>query len=190
MSLLDSSPATGSGHLQQKTYGEIYPDSDPSWVSSWHYFCLCLIRLSTFWHISIRYQCIVQSFNIRMIQFNSVSQLCPVFCHPMDCSMPGFPVHHQLPELAQTHVHRVSNAIQPSHPLLSPSPPSLNLSQHQGLFNVSVLNIRWSKYWSFTFSISPSNEYSGLISFRMDWLDILAVQGAIKSLLQQDSSKA
>ena len=125
-----------------------------------------------------------------MIQFNSVSQLCPVFCHPMDCSMPGFPVHHQLPELAQTHVHRVSNAIQPSHPLLSPSPPSLNLSQHQGLFNVSVLNIRWSKYWSFTFSISPSNEYSGLISFRMDWLDILAVQGALKSLLQQDSSKA
>ena len=94
----------------------------------------------------------------------------------MDCSTPGFPVHHQLPEFTQTHVHRVSDAIQPSHPLSSPFPPALNVSQHQGLFNESVLRTRWPKYWSFSFSICLSNEYSGLISFRMDWLDLLAVQ--------------
>ena len=99
----------------------------------------------------------------------------------MDCSTPGFPVHHQLLELAQTHVHRVCDAIQLSHPLLSPSPPAFNLSQHQGLFKESVLCIR---YWSFSFSISPSNEYSGLISLRIDWLDLLAVRGTLKSLLQ------
>ena len=94
----------------------------------------------------------------------------------MDTSMPGFPVHHQLLELAQTHVHQVGDAIQPCHPLSSPSPPAFNLSQHQGLFQESVLRIRWPKYWSFSFSISPSNEHPGLISFRMDWLDLLAVQ--------------
>ena len=104
--------------------------------------------------------------------------------------MPGLPVHHQLPEFTQTHAHRVSDAIQPSHPLSSPSPPAFNLSQHQGLFNESALRIRWPKYWSFSFNISPSNEYSGLISFRIDWLDLLAVQGSLKSLLQQHSSKA
>ena len=108
----------------------------------------------------------------------------------MDCSTPGFPVHHQLLELAQTHVHQVGDAIQPSHPLSSPSPPAFNLSHHQGLFSESVLCIRWPKYWSFSFSISPSNEYSGLISFRMHWLDLLAVQGTLKSLLQPRSSKA
>ena len=108
----------------------------------------------------------------------------------MDCSTPGFPVHHQLLELTQTHVHWVSDAVQPSHPLSFPSPPAFNLSQHQGLFKWSVLCIRWPKYWSFSFSISPSNEYSGLISFRMHWLDLLAVQGTLKSLLQQHSSKA
>ena len=102
--------------------------------------------------------------------------------------MPGFPVHHQLPELTQTHVHWVGDTIQPSHPLSSPSPPAFNLSQHQGFSNESVLPIRWPKYWSV--SISPSNEYSGLISFRMDWLDLLAVQGTLKSLLQHHSSKA
>ena len=102
----------------------------------------------------------------------------------MDCSTPGFPVHHQIPELAQTHVHRVGDVIQPSHPLSSPSlPPSVFLSEF-------VLCIQWPKYWSFSFSISPSNEYSGLISFRMDWLDLLAVQGTLKSLLQHHSSKA
>ena len=91
--------------------------------------------------------------------------------------MPGFPVHHQLPELTQTHVHQLGDAIQPSHPMLSPSPPAFNLSQHQVFSKESVLRIRWPKYWSFRFSISPSNEYSGLISFRIDWLDFLAVQG-------------
>ena len=86
----------------------------------------------------------------------------------------GFPIHHQLLELAQSHVHRVSDAIQPSNPLSSPSLPSLNLSQHYGLSNDSVLHARWPKYWSFNFSISPSNKYSGLIYFRMDHLDLLA----------------
>ena len=107
----------------------------------------------------------------------------------MNRSMPGLPVHHQLPEFTQTHVHRVSDAIQPSHPLSSPSPPALNLSQHQGLSNELALRIRWPKYWSFSFSISPSNEHPGLICFRMDWLD-LVVQGTLKSLLQHHSSKA
>ena len=108
----------------------------------------------------------------------------------MNCSIPGLPVHHHLPESTQTHVHRVDDAIQPSHPLLYPSPPALNLSQHQGFSNEWTLHMRWPKYWSFSFSISPSNEYSGLISYRMDWLDLLAVQGTLKSLLQHHSSKA
>ena len=108
----------------------------------------------------------------------------------MHCSMPGLLVHHQLPELAQTHVHGVGDAIQPSHPLSSPFPPAFNLSQHQVFSNESVLCIRWPKYWNFSFSISPSNEYSGLISFRIDWFDLLAVQDTLKSLLQHHSSKA
>jgi len=95
----------------------------------------------------------------------------------MDCSMPGFPVHHQLLKLAQTQVHWVSDAIQPSHPLLSPSSPTFKLPSIRVFSNESVLSIRWSKYWSCSFSISPSNEYSGLISFRTDWMDLLAVQG-------------
>ena len=108
----------------------------------------------------------------------------------MDCSPPGLPVPHQLPELTQTHVHWVSDAIQPSHPLSSPSPPAFNLSQHWGLFKWSVLCIKLPKYCSFSISVSPSNEYSGLISFRMDWLDLLAVQGTLKSLLRHHTSKA
>ena len=105
----------------------------------------------------------------------------------MDCSTPGFPVHCQLSELTQAHVHWVGDAIQPSHPLSSPSPPAFNYSQHQDLFKwVSSLQ----KYWNFRFIISPSSEYPGLISFRMDWLDLLAVQGTLKSLLQHHSSKA
>ena len=188
------------------------------------------------------------------LQFSSVAQLCLTLCDPMNCSTPGLPVHHRLPESTQTHVHWVSDAIQPSHPLLSPSPPSLNLSQHQfssvqllsrvrlfatpwttarqaslsmtnslsppkpmsiesvmpsnhlilsrpllllpSIFpsirvfsNESALHIRWPKYWSFSFN-SPSNEYPGLISFRMDWLDLLSLQGTLKSLLQHHSSKA
>ena len=99
------------------------------------------------------------------VQFSSVAQLCPTLCDPMNYSMPGLPVHHHLPELTQTHVHRLSDAIQQSHPLPSPSPPAFNLSHIMVSSNESVLNIRWPKYWSFSFNISPSNEYSGLISF-------------------------
>ena len=120
--------------------------------------------------------------------FSSVTQSCLTLCDPLDCSMPGFPVHHQLPELTYTHVHRIDHAIQPSHPLSSASPPAFYLSQHQGLSNKSALHIRWPKYWSFSFSISPSNEYPGLISFKIDWFDLLAVQGTLESLLQQHSS--
>ena len=108
----------------------------------------------------------------------------------MNCSTPDLPVHHQLPESIQTHVHWVSDAIQPSHPLSSPSPPAPNPSQHQGLFQWVSSSHAWPKYWSFSFSISPSNEHPELISFRMDWLDLLAVQGTLKSLPQHHSSKA
>ena len=108
----------------------------------------------------------------------------------MNRSKPGLPVHHQLSESTQTHVHCVGDAIQPSHPLLAPSPPALNISQHQGLFKGVTLRNRWPKYWSFSFSIRPYNEYSGLVCFRMDWLDLLVVQGTLKSLLQHHSSKA
>ena len=110
-------------------------------------------------------------------QFSSV-QSCLTLCDPLECSTRGLPVHHQLPEFIQTHVHWVGDAIQSSHSLLSPSLPTFNLSQHQGFSNESILCFR---YWSFSFTISPSNEYVGLISFRMDWLDLLAVQGTLKS---------
>jgi len=123
-------------------------------------------------------------------QFISVTQSCLILCDPMDYSTPGLPVHHQLLEFTQTHAHWVSDAIQPSHPLSSLSPPAFNLSQHQGLFKWVSFCIKWPKYWCFSFSISPSNEHSGLISFRMDWLDLLAVQGTFKSLFQCHSSKA
>ena len=108
----------------------------------------------------------------------------------MDCSMPSLPVHHKFPELVQTHILRVSNAIQPSHPLSSPSPPTSIFPSIRIFSNESVLHIRWPKYWRFSFSISPSNEHPGLISFRMDWLDLFAVQGTLKTLLQHNSSKA
>ena len=125
-----------------------------------------------------------------LFQFSSVAQLCPTFCNPMNLSTPGLPVHHQLQEFTQTHVHRVSDAIQLSHPLsclllLPPIPPSIRVFSSE-----STLRMRWPKYWSFSFSISPSKEHPGLISFRMDWLDVLAVQGTLKSLLQHHSSKA
>ena len=107
----------------------------------------------------------------------------------MDCSTPRLPVHHQLPEPTQTHVHCVGDSIQPSQPLSSPSPPPFNLSQHQGFSDKSVFHIRWPKYWSFSFSISPSNEYSGLISLRIACFYLLAVQGTLKSLHQHHSSK-
>ena len=98
----------------------------------------------------------------------------------MNCNMPGFPAHHQFPEFTQIHVHWVGDAIQSSHPLSSPSPPAFNLSQHQGLFKWVSYSHRWPKDWSFSFSINASNEYWGLISFRMDWLDLLVVQGTLR----------
>ena len=123
-------------------------------------------------------------------QFGSVTQSRPTLCDPMDCSTPGLPVHHQLLEFTQTHVHWVGDAIQPSHPRSSPSPLAFDLSQHHGLFKwVSSLH-QVAKVWEFQLNISPSNEYSGLISIRMDQLDLLTVQGTLKSLLQHHSSKA
>ena len=107
----------------------------------------------------------------------------------MDCSTLGFLVHHQFLELTQTNLHQVGDAIQLSHPLLSPFPPAFNLSQHQCLFKW-VSSLHQMAKGSFSFSISPSNEYSGLISFRIDWFDLFAVQGILKSLLQHHSSKA
>ena len=124
------------------------------------------------------------------VQFSSVAQLCPTLCDPMNRSTPGLPVHHQLPQFTQTHVHWVSDAIQPSQPLSSLLLLPLIFPSIRVFSNDSVLHIRWPEYWSFSFSISPSNEHPGLISFRMDWLDLLAVQGTLKSLLQHYSSKA
>ena len=124
------------------------------------------------------------------LTFSSVAQSCLTLCDPMNRSTPGLPVHHQLPEFTQAHVCLVGDAIQPSHPLSSPSPPAHNLSQHQGVFKWVSSSHQWPKYWSFSFGISTSNEHPGLISFRMDWLDLLAVQGTLKSLLQHHSSKA
>ena len=122
------------------------------------------------------------------LHFSSVTQSCPALWDPMDCSTPGFPVFHHLPELAQTHVHWVSDAIQPSGPLSTPSPPAYTtFPSIRVLSNESILRIRWPKYWSF--SISPSSEYSGLISFRIYWVDLLAVQVTLKSPLQHHSSK-
>ena len=131
-----------------------------------------------------------KTFQLSNPQFSSVVQSCPTLCNPMDCSTPGFPVHHQLPELTKAHVHQVGDAIQQSQSLsplffLPSIFPRIRVFSKEG-----VLCIRWPKYWSFSFSISTSNEYSGLISFRMDWLDLLAVQGTLKCLLQHHSSKA
>ena len=131
-----------------------------------------------------------QDYYLKEIQFSSVAQSCLTLCDPMNCITPSLPVHHQLPEFTQTRAHRVSDAIQPSSPLLSPSPPAPIPLSIRVFSNESTLCMRWPKYWSFSFSISPSNEYSGLISFRMDWLDLPAVQGTLKSLLQHHSSKA
>ena len=131
---------------------------------------------------------VVKAFSLlQRVQF-SHSVLSDCLCN-MDCSTPGFPVHHQLPQLAQTQVHLIRDAIQPSHPLSSSS-LAFNLSQHQDLFQWVTFHIRWPNYWRFSFSISPSNEYSGLISFRIGWFDLLAVQGTPECLLQQHSSKA
>ena len=119
-----------------------------------------------------------------------VAQSCPTLCDPMDCSMPDFPVHHQPLEPTQTHVHRVNDAIQPSHPLLSPSSPVRSFPASGFSSSELILHIRWLKYWSFSFSINLSNAYSGLISFGIDWLDLLTVQGTFKSLVQHHGLKA
>ena len=142
----------------------------------------------------IHFQYLLKAFQLlhtvwKFAFFSSVSQSCLTLCDPVDCSMSGFHVHYQLLELAQTHVHQVGDVIQPSHPSTSPSPPTFNLSQHQGLFKWVSSLLRWPEYWSFSFSISFSNEYSRLISIRIEWFDLLAVQGTLKSLLQHHSSK-
>ena len=138
-----------------------------------HCFLIVAVSLGLFWDLifkTIILLCLALiSFN--SVQFSSVAQACPTLCDPMNHSTPGLPVHHQLQEFTHTHVHRVSDAIQPSHPLASPSPPAPNPSQHQSLF--PTLRMRWPKYWSFSFSIIPSKEYPGLISFRMDWFSLL-----------------
>ena len=138
----------------------------------------------------LRYCCKLFSRDFSSVQFNSVAQSCPTLCNPMNSSTPGLPVHNQLPEFTQTHVPRVSvpsSHLILCHPLLLLPPvlPSIRVFS-----NDSTLHMRWPKYWSFSFGISPSNEYPGLISFSMDWLDLLAVQGTLKSLLQHHSSKA
>ena len=139
------------------------------------------------WYVYIHRNLYTMEYSV---QFSSVTQSCLTLCYPMDRSIPGLRVHHQLPEFTQTHVHWVGDPIQPSHPLSSPYPlpsifPSIRLFS-----NESAFHIKWPKYWSFSFSISPSNEHPGLISFRMDWLDFLAVQGTLKNLLQHHNSKA
>ena len=120
-------------------------------------------------------------------QFSSVTQLCPTLCNPMDCGTPGFPVHHQIPEPAQTPVHWLGNDIQPSYPLSSPS-PVFNL--YRVFSSESILRMRWPKYWSFSFSISPSNEHQDWSTLGWTGWILLAVQGTLKSLLQYHSSKA
>ena len=123
-------------------------------------------------------------------QFSSVFQSCPTLCNPMDCSSPGLPIHHQLPEFTETHVHWVGDTIQPSHPLSSPSPLAFNISQHQGLSSESALRIRWPKYWSFSFSISPAMNSQD--RFPLGWTGCISLQSKrlSQSLLHHHSSKA
>ena len=144
--------------------------------------CLCRYKLN------LSFSEFLLTFWLLLVQFSSVAQLCPTLWDPMNRGTPGLPVHHQLPEFTQTHVHWVSDAIQPSHPLSSPS-PAFNLSQHQGLFKWVSSSHHVAKVLAFQLQCHPSNERPGLISFRMDWLDLLAVQGTLKSL-QHHSSKA
>ena len=122
-----------------------------------------------------------------IFKFSSIVQSCLTLCDPMDCSTSGFPVHHQLPKLAQTHVHRVGDTIQPSHPLLSPSPLAFNLSQHLVFSHESVVCIRWPKYWRFSFNISPSHEYLGLISFGIDRLHLFMVKGLSGGIITSEA---
>ena len=133
--------------------------------------------------------CLFSDFFFR-VHFSSVTRSCPTLCDPMNCSTPGLLVHHHLPEFTQTHVHRVSDAIQPSYPLSSPSPPVPNLSQHQSLFQWVSSWHEVAKVLEFQLQHPSFQRTPGLISFRMDWLDLLSVQGTLKSLLQHHSSKA
>ena len=120
----------------------------------------------------------------------SVAKSCPTLCDPMECSTPGFPVHHQYPELAQTHIHRISDTIQPSCPLSSPSPLASIFPSLRVFSSESAFCIRWPNYWSFSFSNNPANGCTVSISFRISWFDLLAVQGTLKCLLQNHNSKA
>ena len=151
----------------------------------------CLPNFGNLCHSTSGYLAIFKYHFIRnfLTQFSSVIQLYLTLCNPMNCSMPGLPVHHQLLESTQIHVHRVSDAIQPSHPLSSPSPPALNLSSIRVFSSELALYIRWPKILELCFTISPSNEYSRLISLKIDLFDLLAVQGTLKSLLQHYNSK-
>ena len=161
----------GQGGREVQVGGDIYI------YIQWIHF-ICTAETNT----TLQCNYIPIQYLYRKVQFSSVAQSCLTLCDPMNCSTPGLPVHHQLPEFTQTHVHRISNAIQPSHPLsslllLPPIPPSIRVFS-----NESTLHMRWPKSWSFSFSIIPSNEHPGLISFRTDWLDLLAVQGTLRSL--------
>ena len=123
---------------------------------------------------SVRTFCpVIPKGSFSSVQFSSVAQSCPTPCDPMSRSTPGLPVHHQYPEFTQTHIHWVGDAIQPSHPLSSPFPPAPILLSIRVFSNESTLRMRWPKYWSSSFSIIPSKEHPGLVSFRMDWLDLL-----------------
>ena len=169
----------------------------------WERICRCWnkvapnthIQIWRWWGICVSYWLWKRKSSLKLLTstFHSVQfscSVCPTLCDPMNHSTPGLPVHLQLPEFTQTHVHWVHDAIQPSHPLSSLFPPALNRSQHQSLFQWVNSSHEGPKYWSFSFSIIPSKEIPGLISFRMDWFDLLAVQGTLKSLLQHHSSKA
>ena len=134
--------------------------------------------------------CLCFSTSFSSAQFSSVTHSCPTLCDTMNRSMPGCPVHYKILEPAKIHVHRVSDTIQPNYPLSSTFHPAFNSPNISVFSNESILYIRWPKYCSFSFSISPSKEYSGLISFGNDWLDLLALQGTLKSLLEHHSSKA
>ena len=127
--------------------------------------------------------------SVIVFQSSSVAQSCLSLCNLMNYSMPGLAVHHQLLDPSQTHVHWVDDAIQPSHPLSTPSPPTFTLSQHQGLLKWVSHSQQVARLWKFQVQHHPSDEYSGLISFRIDWLDHPVVQGTLKSLLQHHSSK-
>ena len=171
----------GKGNLQEYL-SQTVPDSPVNTKRSTIYWMRCVA--------GIGFGILQQSPSWTNFQFSLLAQSCPTLCDPMDYSIPGLPVHHQLWEFTQAHVHWIGDAIQPSHLLSSPSPPAFNFPSIRVFSNELALCIRRPKYWSFSFTISPSNEYSGLTSFRIDWMDLLAVQGTHKSLLQNHSSKA